>query len=315
MTKQALVLTGGSVRGAFQAGAVRRLFENGYQPEIIRGISAGALNAAYITNQIGIYRNLTDKWHSNMSRKAYKDTGRFLTEMWEKNITSYKSIIEKQYLKGAISAIFGNFSGFANNDPLKKLLNSLIKDRYLKDSGIDLSIGIVDIKSGEMEYINQNNPDILKYVIASSAIPIVMPISKINGNSFCDGGVRDSAPLRSAIDAGAEEITIISCAPLDMIYKDIDTGNILDVTERVLSIVMNESLINDINNVKRVNESKKRFEKAFGKNSNHSFSSKRDIKITLIAPDKSIPVKLTKFDRKDISDMINLGYNTASKYK
>ena len=306
MTKQALVLTGGSVRGAFQAGAVRRLFENGYQPEIIRGISAGALNAAYITNQIGIYRNLTDKWHSNMSRKAYKDTGRFLTEMWEKNITSYKSIIEKQYLKGAISAIFGNFSGFANNDPLKKLLNSLIKDRYLKDSGIDLSVGIVDIKSGEMEYVKQDNPDILKYVIASSAIPFIMPISNINGNSFCDGGIRDSAPLKSAIKAGAEEIIVVSCAPINMSYKNIDTGSILDVSERILSIIMNETLKNDLNSIEFINSLIRRGVDTGGK---------KLIKVSVIHPKESIPVKLTKFDRKDISDMINLGYNTASKYK
>jgi predicted acylesterase/phospholipase RssA len=43
-TKKALVLSGGSVKGAFQAGALKAVFETGYAPEIITGISVGSLN-------------------------------------------------------------------------------------------------------------------------------------------------------------------------------------------------------------------------------------------------------------------------------
>ena len=49
MTKQlAFVLGGGGGRGALQAGALRALLESGYQPAMMVGTSAGAINAAYL---------------------------------------------------------------------------------------------------------------------------------------------------------------------------------------------------------------------------------------------------------------------------
>ena len=50
---QILVLAGGSVKGAFQAGVIKALFEKGYRPDAIYGVSAGSLNAAYLVNQLG----------------------------------------------------------------------------------------------------------------------------------------------------------------------------------------------------------------------------------------------------------------------
>src|SRR5512138_1650070 len=49
MEKQlALVLGGGGARGALQVGAMRALCERGYQPDLVIGTSAGAINAAYV---------------------------------------------------------------------------------------------------------------------------------------------------------------------------------------------------------------------------------------------------------------------------
>lgn len=44
----AFVLGGGGARGAFQAGALRALFEAGIKPDILVGTSIGGLNAAYL---------------------------------------------------------------------------------------------------------------------------------------------------------------------------------------------------------------------------------------------------------------------------
>lgn len=307
MTKKALVLTGGSVRGAYQAGAVKRLFENGYQPEIVRGISAGALNATYITNQIGMFRNLVPKWNRNISRKAYVETGKFLVKLWEQKVTSCDSIIEKQYFKAIIKALFNKFPGLVNNKPLKRLINSVINKAYLKDSCLDFAVGAVNIKTGEMEYVDQFNEDIMDYVIASTAIPFVMPVSNIKGKSYYDGGIRDSAPLKSAIKAGADEIVVVSCSPVNLSYKDIDTGNVLEVADRLMGVIMNETLQNDLAAIERIN---KEIREGTCKD-----KSMREIRIKIIAPEESIPVKLTKFNKKDISNMIDMGYKAAAKYK
>ena len=57
MKKRALVLSGGSIKGAFQAGAIQQVLNEGFQPDIIHGISVGSLNGSFLVNETGKYNN------------------------------------------------------------------------------------------------------------------------------------------------------------------------------------------------------------------------------------------------------------------
>jgi len=66
----ALVLGGGGVLGAFQAGFLRALFRTGFRPSMIVGTSAGALNVAFMAfrpdrdgadDLVRIWRSLRDR--------------------------------------------------------------------------------------------------------------------------------------------------------------------------------------------------------------------------------------------------------------
>ena len=46
-----LVLGGGSLKGAFQCGAIMAVFESGFMPEAIYGISVGSLNASFLVHE------------------------------------------------------------------------------------------------------------------------------------------------------------------------------------------------------------------------------------------------------------------------
>jgi predicted acylesterase/phospholipase RssA len=50
---RALVLGGGSLKGAFQAGAIQAILEAGFEPEAIYGISVGSLNAVFLIHEAG----------------------------------------------------------------------------------------------------------------------------------------------------------------------------------------------------------------------------------------------------------------------
>ncbi len=52
MGKTALVLSGGGFKGAYEAGAIKALAEAGIVPDVVVGISAGALNGAYVSNLV-----------------------------------------------------------------------------------------------------------------------------------------------------------------------------------------------------------------------------------------------------------------------
>ena len=65
--KIALSLEGGGARGAYQIGAVKALFENGYKFDAIVGTSIGAINGAYIAQ--GDF----DKIYSMWQTMSFKD--------------------------------------------------------------------------------------------------------------------------------------------------------------------------------------------------------------------------------------------------
>ena len=51
MATTAFVLSGGGSLGAVQVGMLAALAERGYQPDLLVGASAGALNAAFIAGR------------------------------------------------------------------------------------------------------------------------------------------------------------------------------------------------------------------------------------------------------------------------
>lgn len=57
---RALVLGGGGAKGAFEAGAVNALVESGYRPDIVCGVSVGALNGLMVALQHSDGRPRTD---------------------------------------------------------------------------------------------------------------------------------------------------------------------------------------------------------------------------------------------------------------
>jgi NTE family protein len=48
------------------------------------------------------------------------------------------------------------------------------------------------------------------HVLASTAIPLILPARRINNHFYCDGGLRFNTPLAPVIRAGAEKIIVIS---------------------------------------------------------------------------------------------------------
>lgn len=54
MSKKAFVLSGGSIKGAFQAGVLTDLLtSNKFRPDAIYGTSVGSLNGAFIADRAG----------------------------------------------------------------------------------------------------------------------------------------------------------------------------------------------------------------------------------------------------------------------
>jgi len=301
MKKKALVLSGGSIKGAFQAGAIQQILNEGFKPDIIHGISVGSLNGSFLVNETGKQNNKYD----------WKTIGKTLVDFWKNSINKPSDLVKKKsFFKLVKDLLFNKFDGIISNAPLKKLVHRILSLDNLRKSKVDFTAGAVNMITGNLKNFNQYNPSIIDGVIASTTIPVMMPISHIGGLPFYDGGLRDVAPLKSVIEKGAEEIVIILCQSENLTEKNFNTGKLMHLVSRIMDIVVNETVNNDIARMEDVNcqvpKKSNIIKRGFHK-------GKKKIKFRIIRPAKELIVKIDKFQKEDIQKMIELGKTTAKQ--
>lgn len=276
-----LVLAGGSVKGAFQAGVIKALFEKGYQPDAIYGVSAGSLNAAYLVNQFGQQANAG-------LPISYPQAAQDLWDFWEHRIT-HPECLSKPFniFQLGWTALTKKFRGLVDTSPLRDLLSDVLQDRNLHASPVGLKVGAVNIMEGAMHYVDPSFENFQDYLLASSAVPILMPVVKIEGEkrkSYLDGGLRDVAPLQKAIQDGATEVVVIACHTEMIEGGDFDSGDLLALVDRVMDIAVNEILNADLK------------------------MSRSEVKLTIIRPLQPLSIDIQRFTEMDIRRMLETGY-------
>jgi NTE family protein len=277
---QILVLAGGSVKGAFQAGVIKALFEKGYRPDAIYGVSAGSLNAAYLVNQFGQQVN-------SGSPIDYPQSAQDLWDFWERRITRPECLSKPfNIFQLGWTALTKKFKGLVDTSPLRDLLSEVLQDRNLQASPVGLKVGAVNIMDGAMHYVDPSFENFQDYLMASSAVPILMPVVKIQGEkrkSYLDGGLRDVAPLQKAIQDGATEVVVIACHTEMIEGGDFDSGDLLALVDRVMDIAVNEILNADLR------------------------ESSPGVQLKIIRPLQPLSIDIQRFTKMDIRRMLETG--------
>lgn len=298
-----LVLAGGSVKGAYQAGVVRAVLESGFRPDAIYGISAGSMNASYLVNDLG------SQFMNNNGNVDYAQSAIDLCDFWVNNINTPDSLaLRRGTYDLGMSAIRRNFEGLLDTTPLREILHNNIHLRNLNASPIQLKVGAVDIINGSIVYADPTYEHFLDYVMASSAIPILMPVVNIGGlrkMAFLDGGMRDVAPIKKAISDGATEIICIACHTRNIDGGYFPYGNLLALVDRVMDIAVNECLNADLDWAEFRNECLPMdgSEGEFG-----ILKGQKRINLKIIRPQKTLNIDIQDFDKEDIQRLIFLGY-------
>ncbi|WP_234734594.1 patatin-like phospholipase family protein [Tellurirhabdus bombi] len=292
---RALVLGGGSLKGAFQTGAVQAILETGFVPDFIYGISVGSLNASFLVHEAGrqFVNNETVDWIK---------VGRHLLEFWIKNITKPEdvAVIRSRFMLG-FNTLMSRFDGLLDNTPIQTLVRNNLDLDVLRKSPVRLKVGAVDIINGDMVYVDQQDEHILDYIFASSSLPFLMPAVSIGGDhrkAFLDGGLREVAPLRIAIDDGATEIVCVACHAKRVFNEHVNYRSIFTLVERVKDITINQIVNNDIAWAERFVEREK--------------LSGRDVSLTVIRPDEPLRLNIMKFTPDDIGQLVVQGYRAAT---
>lgn len=291
---RALVLGGGSLKGAFQVGAVMALFESGFVPDQLYGISVGSLNATFMANEAA-------RQHLENGHTDWVKVGKNLIEFWIRNITKPDdvAVIRSRFRMG-YNTIMSRFDGLLDNSPIQNLISKHVDMETIRKGPVKVKVGAVDIIQGDMYYADASDPHFLDYVYASSSLPFLMPAVQIGGDhrrAFLDGGLREVAPLRVAIEDGATEIACVACHARKIYNEKFNYRNLLNLMDRVKDITVNQLVNNDIAWAERFAER----ERLHG----------RTLNLTVIRPTEPLFLNLMKFTSEDISKMIIQGYQAG----
>lgn len=298
----ALVLSGGGARGAYQAGAIRALFEicrekgNLYPFRNLVGVSAGAINAAYLASEADNLERATDKLVGMWRQLTTPDI--FRTDTVTVGRTALR-LVRGVTLGGFSDRLRPAKLGLLNIDPLQELLSENIQfsrihqqiqsqtlhslaitaTDYSTSIGVTFLMGAPDVESWtRVQRIGIREQIGVDHIMGSAAIPIFFPPWKIGDRYFGDGCLRNTSPLSPARKIGASKILVIGVRRQRLMKLD-STTNIRPTLGRVLGVVINalfmDAIEADIERVRIINENLKISEPQ------HAF---RHIDIHLIQP-------------------------------
>ena len=80
------------------------------------------------------------------------------------------------------------------------------------DSPTTFMIGVTHVETGKAEYLLSNEMDkgqLLAAVTASSSLPFVSKMAKLNNDLYMDGGLTDSIPIKKALSDGNERAVVV----------------------------------------------------------------------------------------------------------
>ncbi len=163
--KIGLVLSGGGARGFAHIGALKALNEAGIYPDVISGVSAGAMTGALYADG-----------HS---------PDEILCLFSQKKIFKYVEIILPK-------------RGLLKMTGLAEILSQNLRAKTFEKLIIPLTVVATDMNNGIPVYFDKG--DLQKPVLASSTVPILFTPVKIGNNIFVDGGVLNNFPIEPIVN-------------------------------------------------------------------------------------------------------------------
>jgi predicted acylesterase/phospholipase RssA len=189
MPRRAFILAGGASRGAYQAGCLKRLEEEGITPDLIVGSSIGVCNALVYVS--GGADALWGFWSRAVSLP------RILDVSLSKNL------------------VLGN--SFFSMDRLIRWIESEVDFDRCFASETELTFILANLSAGHEELRgNRTEPDVDRFRTITRigySIPILHPLIELDGDMYADGGFLWNVPFEYCEEWGADEIYILSVVP------------------------------------------------------------------------------------------------------
>jgi NTE family protein len=209
-----LVLQGGGALGAYQAGVYEALATADQMPHWLAGISIGAINAALIAGNPPEHRvqRLREFWEVVTSASILSAPPMVpsteLRSAWNEASATLGAVVglpgfflprfpaapfQQQGTPGALS--------FYDTTPLRDTLEHLVDFDLLNSGSTRLSVGAVNVRSGNFAYFDTAEQRLdARHIMASGALPPGFPPVEVDGEWYWDGGLVSNTPLQYVLD-------------------------------------------------------------------------------------------------------------------
>ncbi len=290
------------MRGAFQAGAVAEVLQQGFAPDAIYGVSVGSLNGAFLADRAGraARRDGTPDWPR---------IGDELETFWRTRVTSPAAVGKvRTALTLARDLVTGDFQGLIDSSNLRALLRSELKAENLRNSPARLSVGVVNAATGEYCDVGAESPHIVDYVFASASIPLLMPIPRIAGQPVLDGGLRQVTPLKAALANGARDIVCVVCQAPRVSHAASAWRTPVQLLGRLTDIISNEMVNREIAWARGVVDRGARRQR---RASRCGCDGRRGMSLTVVRPSVDPDIDMCAFTSRQIAELLAQGREAA----
>ena len=182
----AFVLSGGGVLGALQVGMLRALLEHRIQPDLVLGCSVGALNGVAIAAEpsLAMVGRLQETW-LDLEGRDVLPAGLLPTTV-------------QLARKG--EAVHGN-------EGLRTVLEEILPVATFEELAVPFQCVATDIVAAREVWFSSGT--LVEPILASAALPAMLPPVEIDGVRYIDGAVVNDVPVTRAVDLGATTIYIL----------------------------------------------------------------------------------------------------------
>jgi NTE family protein len=209
------VFSGGAAQGALQVGMLQALCEAGIEPNLAVGASVGTLNAAVVAEaglDAGVER-LAELWSSLTHQDIFLGG----------NLGQLRQLLQDK------QSIFGN-------EPLTQIISDALKCRQFDQ--LKLPLGALATSLRTYEGVLFTEGALIPALLASAALPGVLPPVEIGDDVFGDGALTAYVPLEAAVKMDAASLVVLDCQELNQDSRGPD--NMVDIIVNTIMMLLRQ---------------------------------------------------------------------------
>ena len=172
--------------GAHEVGMLRALAEAGIRPDLVVGTSVGAINGAFVAaDPAGAAERLAGLWQGEALRQAFSET-----------------------LLGRAARLARSGTHLHSIEPLRQHAGGRAARRRTSPTWqLPFHCVAASIERASARWFTSG--PIVPAVLASCAVPGLLPPVEIDGEHYFDGGLVDSIPVGRAVALGARTVYVL----------------------------------------------------------------------------------------------------------